>query len=132
MSNKHCIHCKDTERLHINARKVLKNGKTALYYMCAKCTTERLRKYRANHRKKINEIGRESYQRHKKEAYARATVNYFLRLGRITKKPCHCGSKEVEAHHPNYDKPLLIKWLCRPHHAELETRLHARKTANVV
>ncbi len=50
---------------------------------------------------------------------ARQAVKVALGQGRLTKKPCHCGSTAVEAHHPDYSKPLDVVWMCRPHHAEV-------------
>ena len=41
------------------------------------------------------------------------------------KKPCErCGSEyKVEKHHPEYSKPLLVIFLCRPCHKAEHTRL---------
>lgn len=42
-----------------------------------------------------------------------------IRSGRLIKQPCEvCGSKIVEAHHDDYEKPLDVRWLCKKHHAE--------------
>ena len=41
------------------------------------------------------------------------------RTGKLRQQPCEvCGCKEVEAHHPDYNKPLDVMWLCRKHHLE--------------
>jgi hypothetical protein len=29
---------------------------------------------------------------------------------------CACGSTDVEMHHPDYDKPLEVIWMCRSCH----------------
>lgn len=40
-------------------------------------------------------------------------------MGTVVKQPCEvCGDPDAEAHHPNYNFPLLVNWLCRPHHRE--------------
>lgn len=40
-----------------------------------------------------------------------------VRDGRVIRQPCLvCGAEKVEAHHPDYAKPLEVLWFCRPHH----------------
>lgn len=42
-----------------------------------------------------------------------------IRDGKLIKQPCEkCGEMKVEAHHPDYSKPLEVHWLCRKCHAE--------------
>lgn len=44
---------------------------------------------------------------------------YFKR-GLIKQEPCNkCGDSRSQMHHPDYDKPLLIEWLCRECHLDL-------------
>lgn len=50
-------------------------------------------------------------------------VAYYLRKGYIKKEPCAiCGSKDTEAHHPDYNYPLKIIWLCHKHHYEIHKK----------
>lgn len=52
-----------------------------------------------------------------KAMWAHCAVRSALRRGLIERKPCEvCGHEEAEAHHDDYDRPLLIRWLCRAHH----------------
>lgn len=38
----------------------------------------------------------------------------------LTKEPClACGEMKVDAHHPDYNYPLNVIWLCRKHHREI-------------
>jgi hypothetical protein len=66
--------------------------------------------------------GRKSKQqrwrtRHPKSYLAHLTLANALRLGVIERQPCAiCGNAKAEAHHPDYDLPLSVIWLCRPHH----------------
>lgn len=49
---------------------------------------------------------------------ANVAVNNAVRDGRLKKQPCWvCGEKAV-AHHPDYDRPLDVVWLCQPHHKQ--------------
>ena len=49
----------------------------------------------------------------------RATTRYYVKVGKLIKKPCEmCGNNSVEAHHPNYNKILEVNWLCKIHHSE--------------
>jgi hypothetical protein len=50
---------------------------------------------------------------------ARSLARYAVKIGALIKKPCNvCGSIKVEGHHPNYDEPLNVIWLCKKHHVE--------------
>lgn len=53
---------------------------------------------------------------------ARNAVAYALRVGKLTKEPCHCGETKVEAHHPDYNKKLFVIWLCNKHHKHIHER----------
>lgn len=56
---------------------------------------------------------------------ARRILQYHLRKGYIKKNPCRCGATDVQAHHPDYSKPLEVVWLCSGCHG-LEHRRHKR------
>lgn len=54
---------------------------------------------------------------HKKEVCAQVAVHRALKKGLITKQPCWvCGAERSLAHHPDYDAPLSVVWLCEQHH----------------
>jgi hypothetical protein len=53
----------------------------------------------------------------RKRDAARSYANVYLRRGKLTREPClHCGSMFSQMHHPDYDKPLDVLWLCRKCH----------------
>jgi hypothetical protein len=55
--------------------------------------------------------------RHPERKRATEVVNYALRAGRLLKTACEvCGERKVEAHHPDYSRPLMVVWLCKAHH----------------
>ena len=72
---------------------------------------------------------REDPQFVKKEA-ARTMANLALRHGWLTRGPCRdCGTTEkIQAHHPDYDRPLDVVWLCPTHHLA-EHHPHLKETA---
>jgi hypothetical protein len=46
-----------------------------------------------------------------------------IRAGLLVRQPCElCGDPKSHAHHPNYRRPLKIRWLCRRHHLEVHGR----------
>ena len=49
---------------------------------------------------------------------AQTEVSNAIRSGRLKKEACEvCNiTGNVEAHHPDYSKPLDVKWLCVRHH----------------
>ena len=68
---------------------------------------------RASHAKALNV----SKAKFPKKAASRYAVSSAIRDGKLTKTPCHvCGHEKVEGHHPDYDQPLDVIWLCNPHH----------------
>ena len=53
---------------------------------------------------------------------ARGTVANAVKTGKLTKELCHCGSTKVEGHHPDYNQPLFVIWLCNKHHKHAHNR----------
>lgn len=63
----------------------------------------------------------------KKKDNARVKARVYLSRGLLIQKPCSkCGSAESEMHHPDYDEPLNVVWLCKKHHREIhrQARIH--------
>src|SRR5688572_25625579 len=68
---------------------------------------------------------RESPLEHKKQL-ARHTLNRAVRKGIAKKLPCEkkrCGNENSQGHHTDYNEPLTVTWLCKPHHMELHRKL---------
>lgn len=61
------------------------------------------------------------YRRNNPHEVARDATKVALRSGRLV-RPDHCVKCGLvckpEAHHPDYDKPLEVVWLCRVCHLE--------------
>jgi hypothetical protein len=54
-----------------------------------------------------------------KQAYdSRRKLKRAVSRGKIVPLPCEVCGEKAEAHHPSYDMPLVVVWLCREHHRE--------------
>ena len=66
------------------------------------------------------------YRENKKlEKIARNKVNNDIQFNRLARKgECEkCKSSfKVEAHHPDYSKPLIVQWLCRECHLAIHRK----------
>ncbi len=67
-------------------------------------------------RLELERLARESSDKR----FARSQITYALKKGRMAKEPCYCGELKVEAHHPDYSKPMEVIWACKKHHVELD------------
>jgi hypothetical protein len=43
-------------------------------------------------------------------------VGNAIRDGKLKRQPCFICGNEAQAHHPDYERPLDVTWLCRKHH----------------
>ena len=52
-------------------------------------------------------------------AWAHSALRSALRRGLVQRLPCKvCGDKKSQGHHPNYNRPADVIWLCAKHHKE--------------
>lgn len=59
--------------------------------------------------------------------FARQEVLKALQRGDLVRKPCQeCGERPTDAHHPDYSKPLVVDWLCKPHHRQLHLQAEGK------
>lgn len=109
---------------------------------CKDCTRSDVRQYREANITRYRQYDRERFQRPERRAQVyqwnrerkmrdpqktrarQATLN-AIRAGRLVRLPCEaCGTTvRVEAHHPDYSKPLDVRWLCDTHHHEEHRRM---------
>jgi hypothetical protein len=136
MSNhleKTCKACKQTKGLDKFYRHV--GSRDGLLNKCAECVKQDARDRWRKDIDKSRARARELYQRPEikkqraryaleaSQAYAwkfaaRLAVKKALYSGQLVRQPCEvCGDPKTDAHHPNYDEPLRVNWLCRLHHA---------------
>lgn len=75
---------------------------------------------------RLEELAKERRDRR----YARHAVHNALKYGRLKKEPCACGEIKVEVHHPNYQKPLDVIWVCKKHHTMLDKMMRNPDSAS--
>ncbi len=116
--------------------------KTYVYQTwCKDCKREYKREYdkrpdaKANHTRTYERLRDEGYYRdyQRKQRQdprlrviylARWYANRMLKNGLIEKQSCaECGKGNSQMHHPNYNEPLLIVWLCGNCHSALHRKL---------
>ena len=57
-------------------------------------------------------------QRHKDKIKTRSLSKRLRDKGALPKQPCvFCAARRVAIHHPDYNDPLNVLWLCCSHHA---------------
>jgi hypothetical protein len=58
----------------------------------------------------------------------RSYTHMLVKRGHIQKSPCLlCLAEPAQAHHPDYNDPRLVFWLCLEHHREEHEALDARE-----
>ena len=63
-------------------------------------------------------------ERNRIKRLAKDAVHNAKMRGTLIPKECIvCGKFPTEAHHPDYQKPLDVQWLCVKHHKELHMKL---------
>lgn len=81
---------------------------------CKKCHAAWMRENRPAHSEFTDE--------QRKKANCRSYSHVLRDRGHLVKKACACGELEVEMHHPDYDDPRTVVWICRECHLELHRR----------
>jgi hypothetical protein len=103
---------------------LIKDGR---YFLCRECNRIKQKKYYQKYSHKIieaNRIRRQDNQSILQHLNARNKVNYAIKTGKLVKPMfCKCGNPRVQAHHDNYNQPLIVKWMCSGCHADYHRRL---------
>lgn len=104
--------------------------------ICKLCTKSRIAKHRAENIQQIREYDRKRSKlphrleknklvafawkiKNPKRRNAQVILNNAIRSGKIISAPCFVCGEKAEAHHPDYDQPLDVVWLCPAHHKQL-------------
>ena len=89
-------------------------------------TMERCKKYRNKNKKKIKDQMKKKKDEDPRQNYSKGKISTSIRLNKIIRPDkcsnCRIGCKP-DGHHPNYDNPLNVIWLCKKCHMRLHARL---------
>jgi hypothetical protein len=112
MADGHLGKCKDCTKKDVRENRLARVD----YYK----QFEAIRSRNPDRKAKAYSYGAASRRRHPDRYSARNAVNNAVRDGRLTRLPCEvCGETDgVEAHHEDYSRPLVVRWLCFAHHRE--------------
>lgn len=110
MADGHLNKCKDCTKSDVARHRQENLAKVRAY--------DRMRAsqpHRMENRTKHAEAWRHEFPNRRR---AHGIVARALRAGLLKRQPCWvCGEKAV-AHHPDYDRPLDVVWLCQGHHKQ--------------
>lgn len=136
-----CTKCKCKKIANLTNFKPGKKTKDKLSSWCRKCKQELDREYSRKYRKDNPEwkkmdnkknlplqrkLVREYQRKFPKRVIANRKANAMKKSGKIKQENCIvCGSEKSVMHHPNYDKPCEIIWLCQLHHKQLHAGIIA-------
>lgn len=88
---------------------------------CLICSAAYFRAYNAAGRRVVS----------REHVKAKNLANRARRKGLLVPQPCEvCGSQKVQAHHDDYDRPLVVRWLCPKHHRQADIERRARERAS--
>lgn len=81
---------------------------------------DRMRSSMPSRKQKLKQNFEKWRDAHPLERKAQIIVGNAIQRQKLKKQPCFvCGETKVDAHHPDYSRPLDVIWLCRPHHIKL-------------
>lgn len=93
---------------------------------------ERVRAYRKSHREIVRNSQKKYVERYPQKYKAHVMTSNAIRDEKIIPLPClKCGEPVTEAHHPNYDEPMNIVWLCPTHHRQLHNQTKKESRAKI-
>lgn len=106
--NYKCTKCGKPKQAHeMGADVTRKNGR---HPWCRSCKNRAMREFRSTHPLTAEQ---------RKKDIARSYAHVYLKRGKLIRpEKCPiCGEKsKLQMHHSDYDRPLMIEWLCEPCH----------------
>ena len=63
----------------------------------------------------------------KRRSQCHRAVSKAIKSGELVRKNCEkCENENSLAHHENYDKPLMVNWLCQPCHKQRHKEINSK------
>lgn len=82
---------------------------------------EYMKNYRQTHKAELREGWKKWRKANMPQFRANLRVADAIRRGKLVRGNCEiCKLPNAEAHHEDYSKPLMIRWLCKQHHVEVK------------
>ena len=120
---KFCTNC-DTEQPFLNFFKD-KSRQDGHQCWCKACAKKYKAKYKLTASCKSSAIRSKMLweNRNPEKLRVHRLTRYAIKRGDLVPQPCEvCGKERVDAHHPDYDKPMDVMWLCRKHHKDIHRK----------
>lgn len=94
--------------------------------------SEKKKAYYEAHKQRFIERAKKNNKRYKGERKAQSLLWKAIDRGEVVQQPCEvCGCEKADAHHPDYNKPLEVMWLCRKHHREWHNNNEPKRAEDV-
>jgi hypothetical protein len=110
MGDGHLNKCKDCTKADVKERRQVEWEKVRAY--------DRMRASQPHRVAQAKRIQERWKAEHPERRAAHVIVGNALRKGALKRHPCWVCGEKAEAHHPDYDRPLDVVWLCQPHHKQ--------------
>lgn len=110
MGDGHLNKCKECTKTDVSQHRLQKIDEYRTY--------DRMRASQPHRKSQAKRVQAEWKASHPNRRAAQVQVGNALRRGDLKKQPCCVCGSDAEAHHPDYDRPLDVVWLCRPHHKQ--------------
>jgi ribosomal protein S27AE len=111
MSDGHLNKCKQCTKIDVLEHRNKNIEKVRQY--------DRDRAKNPDRRKAATAISNAWRKEDKRRSQCHRAVSKAIKSGKLVRKNCEkCGNENSIAHHEDYDKPLMVNWLCQPCHKQ--------------
>ena len=119
MSDGHLNKCKQCTKIDVLEHRNKNIEKVRQY--------DRDRAKNPNRQKAMSAISNAWRKEDKRRSQCHRAVSKAIRSGELVRKNCErCGNENSLAHHEDYDKPLMVNWLCQPCHKQRHKEINLK------